>query len=47
MLSQQAIGVLVGATLPAALRIAKAHLNVCRQGKALMIGHHLAPIPGT
>jgi len=46
ILSQQAIGVFIGTALPRALRIAEVHLYVSRQGKALMVGHLLAAIPG-
>ena len=46
VLSEQAIGVLVGAALPGALRIAKVHRDVGRQSKPPMIRKLLAPVPG-
>ena len=46
VLSQQAIGVLVRAALPRALRIAKIDVDFGRQRKAAMIRKFLAPVPG-
>ena len=45
VLSQQAIGVLIRAALPRALRIAKIDVDVGRQRKAAMIREFLAPVP--
>ena len=45
VLSEQAIGVLVGATLPGALRFAKVHSDVGCQCKPPMIRKFLAAIP--
>ena len=46
VLSQQSIGVLIGATLPRTLRIAEVDINVGRQGKLFVGREFLAPIPG-
>src|SRR5258707_13032132 len=46
VLSQQAVGVLVGPALPWALRIAKIDVDVARHRKATMIRKFLAPVPG-
>ncbi len=46
VLSEQTIGVLVGTTLPRALRIAEVNINVGRQAKPSMIGEFLAAVPG-
>ena len=46
VLSQQAIGILVRAALPRALRIAKIDVDVGRQRKATMIRKFLDPVPG-
>src|SRR3984885_1031015 len=46
VLAQQAIGVLVGAALPGALRIAEVHGDVGCQGKSSMIRKLLTTVPG-
>ena len=46
VLSQQAVGVLVRAALPRALRITEIDVDVGRQRKAPMIREFLAPVPG-
>src|SRR6516165_9443506 len=46
ILPQQPIGVLIGSTLPRALRIAKVDVDFGRQRKPPMIGKLLAPVPG-
>jgi hypothetical protein len=46
LLSQQSIGVLVGSTLPRALRIAEVDVNVGHQGKLLVGAEFLAAVPG-
>jgi len=46
ILSQQAIGVLIGTPLPRASRIAEVNINVGRQAKSLMIRQFLALVPG-
>ena len=46
VLSEQAIGVLVRAALPRALRIAKIYVDFGRQRKATMIRKFLSPVPG-
>ncbi len=46
VLSEQAIGVLVGATLQRTSRIAEVNIDVCRQAKASMIREFLAAVPG-
>ena len=45
VLSEQAIGVLVRAALPRALRIAKIYVDFSRQRKATMIREFLSPVP--
>ena len=46
VLSQQSIGILVGAALPRALRIAEVHIDIGCECKALVVGKFLAPVPG-
>src|SRR5882757_8502745 len=46
VLSQQAVGVLVRAALPRALRIAKIDVDFGRQRKATMIRKFLSSVPG-
>ena len=46
VLSEQAIGVLIGSPLPRALRITEVNVDVCRQAKPSMICEFLATIPG-
>src|SRR5271165_3099224 len=46
ILPQQPVGVLIGSTLPRALRIAEVDVDVGRQRKPPMIGKLLAPVPG-
>ena len=46
VLSEQAIGVLVGTALPRTLRITEVNVDVCRQAKPSMICEFLAPVPG-
>ena len=46
VLSEQAIGVLVGAALPRTLRIAEVNIDVRRQAKPPMIGEFLTAVPG-
>ncbi len=46
VLSEQAIGVLIGTTLPRALRITEVDIDVGRQAKPSMIREFLAPVPG-
>ena len=46
ILPQQAIGVLVGAPLPRALRIAEVDGDVGGQGEALVVGEFFSAIPG-
>ena len=46
VLSQQAIGVLVRAALPRALRIAEIDVDFGRQRKSTMIRKFLAAVPG-
>ena len=46
VLSEQAVGVLIGTTLPWTSRIAEVHIDVRRQAKPTMIGEFLAAIPG-
>jgi hypothetical protein len=46
VLSQQAVGVLIRAALPRALRIAKIDVDVGRQRKAMMIREFLSSVPG-
>src|SRR3974377_352988 len=46
VLSQQTIGVLIGTTLPRALRIAEVNINVGRQREPAMIRKLLAAVPG-
>ena len=45
VLTQKAVGVLVGTALPRALRIAKVDLDVGRQGETPMVGGFLAAVP--
>src|SRR5215831_7930375 len=45
VLPQQAVGVLIGSTLPRALRITEVDVDFGRQGKPPMIGKLLAPVP--
>ena len=45
VLSQQAVGILVGTTLPWMLWIAEVHIDVGRQAEALMVSQLLATIP--
>src|SRR6516164_8541647 len=46
ILPQQPVGVLIGPTLPRALRVAKVDVDFGRQRKPPMIGKLLAPVPG-
>ena len=46
ILSQQAIGVFIGASLPRALRIAEIDGDVGGQGEALVVGEFFSAIPG-
>ena len=46
VLAQQAVGVLVGAALPRAVRIAEVDLDVGCEGEAAVVGKLLAPVPG-
>ena len=46
VLSQEAVGVLVGSPLPRTLRIAEVDIDVGRQSKAPVIRQFLAPVPG-
>src|SRR5712675_1324135 len=46
VLSQQAVGVLVRAALPRALRIAKINVDVGRQRETTMIRKFLSSVPG-
>ena len=46
VLSQQPVGVLVGSSLPGAVRIAEVDFYVGCQCKALVISQFLTPIPG-
>src|SRR5579864_2042361 len=46
VLPEQAVGVLVGAALPRALRIAEVDVDVGRQAKSPMIRKLLATVPG-
>jgi hypothetical protein len=46
VLSQQAIGVFVGAALPGALRITEVDLHLCVHDEALVFGHLQASVPG-
>ena len=46
VLSEQAIGVLVGTPLPRALRIAEVNVDVCRHAEPAMIREFLAAVPG-
>ncbi len=46
VLSEQAIGVLIGPTLPRAARIAEVNIDVGRQCKPLVVGKLFAAIPG-
>ncbi len=46
VLSEQTIGVLVGATLPRTPRIAEVNIDVRRQAKAAMIREFFAAVPG-
>src|SRR3974390_1197440 len=46
VLSQQTIGVLIGTTLPRALRIAEVNIDVGRQREPAMIRKRLAAVPG-
>jgi hypothetical protein len=46
VLAQQAMGVLVGAALPRAVRIGKAHPGRESLGQALVLGHLFPPIVG-
>src|SRR5664279_2762657 len=46
VLSQQPIGVLIGAALPRALWITKVNIDICRQRKSSMIRQLLATVPG-
>ena len=44
ILPQQAVGVLIGSTLPRTLRVAEVDVDIGRQGKPPMIGKLLAPV---
>ncbi len=46
VLSEQAVGVLVGTALPRAARVAEVNIDVRRQAKAAMIREFLAAVPG-
>lgn len=46
VLSQQAIDVLIGTSLPRTLRIAEVNVNACRYRQSSMIRKLLAPVPG-
>jgi len=46
VLSEQPIGVLVGASLPWTLRIAEVDINIGCQCEPLVVSEFLAPIPG-
>ncbi len=46
VLPQQAIGVLIGTTLPRASQIAEVNIDVGRQAKPTMIREFLAAVPG-
>jgi hypothetical protein len=46
ILPQQAVCILIGAALPRAARVTEVDFDVGCQGKALMISHLLAPVPG-
>ncbi len=45
ILIEQAIGALIGATLPRTLRIAEVNIDVGRQGKPPLSREFLAPVP--
>jgi hypothetical protein len=46
VLSQQPVGIFVGASLPGALRITEEDLHIGGHGKALVFGHLAASVPG-
>ena len=46
VLSQQPVGVFVGAALPGALRIAEEDFHIGGHGEALMFGHLQSSVPG-
>ena len=46
ILPEQSIGLLIRATLPGALRIAEADLDIGIEGETLVVGHLAAAIPG-
>ena len=45
ILPEKTIGVLIGATLPGALRIAEIDIDIGRQAKTFVIGKLFAPVP--
>ena len=46
VLSEQAVGIFIGTTLPRALGITEVNLDVRGQAEAWVVGHLLATIPG-
>jgi len=45
VLPEQAVGILIGTTLPGVLRIAEVHRDVLRQGEAFVVGHLFGTVP--